>query len=154
MKKKYYCSKCERYHYRGKIYEEHQKFKTNHSNEEKKKQEKEKLKKEKKAEPPRESNKNSSYFCTKCHRMHYRGKIFENHLKYKEKEDLTIEESDSFIMKGKMGEEIKVKTKKLDDVLRINLYKYNNLACTLDISVEKDYFKRNSIRELIREQCF
>jgi hypothetical protein len=100
-----------------------------------------------------EDSDDNAYFCTKCHRKHYRGKIYENHLKYKEG-DFTFEESDNFVMKGKMGEELRVKTSKIDDVLRINIYKYNDLRCSLDISIEEDYFKRKDIREFIKEQCF
>jgi uncharacterized Zn finger protein (UPF0148 family) len=147
---KYYCGKCERFHVRGKIYKNHQKYKMKPPSEREKEVEDDAINLSEQSE---DSDEDSAYFCKKCHRKHYRGKIYENHLKYKE-EDHTFEESDSFIMKGKMGEELQVKTSKIDDVLRINIYKYNDLRCSLDISVENDYFKRRDIREFIKEQCF
>lgn len=158
MKEKYYCGKCQRFHTRGKVYKNHQQYKINPPGEKKEE-------KETKEEDPNkyslkdikrsdDSGEDSTYYCKKCHRKHYRGKIYDRHLKYKEKDDITFEESDSFIMKGKMGEELQVKTNKVDDVLRINIYKYNDLACSLDISVEDDYFKRRNIRDFIKEHCF
>lgn len=148
---KYYCGKCEHFHVRGKIYENHQQYKRKPPSEDKEEDKKDTINFSERSE---ESDDDSAYFCKKCHRKHYRGKIYERHLKYKEEEDLTFEESDNFIMKGKMGEELQVKTSKIDDVLRINIYKFNDLRCSLDISVEDDYFKRNDIREFIKEQCF
>jgi len=158
MKEKYYCGKCERFHIRGKIYKKHQQYKIKPPGE--KEEEKEPKEEEnnkyslKDVKSSDDSGENSAYFCKKCHRKHYRGKIYERHLKYKEKDDITFEESDSFIMKGKMGEELQVKTNKVDDILRINIYKYNDLACSLDISVEDNYFKRRNIRDFIKEHCF
>lgn len=161
MNEKYYCSKCKRYHIRGKIYKKHQKFKITSPNKEKeeKKQEKEetdKLNKYplKEIENSDDSGDESAYFCTKCHRKHYRGQIYDEHLKYKEKENITFQESDNFIMKGKMGEDLKVKTTKIDNILRINIYKYNDLACSLDISVDEDFFKRRNVRDFVKEHCF
>jgi hypothetical protein len=155
MKEKYYCGKCERFHVRGKIHKKHKKYKIKPPKEdEEEKEEKTTISPLKKIRDSEGSGDDSAYFCKKCHRKHYRGKIYEEHLKYKEKEDITFEESDDFIMKGKMGEELQVKTNKIDDVLRINIYKYNDLACSLDISVEEDYFQRKDIREFIKEHCF
>lgn len=147
---KYYCGKCEHFHVRGKVYKKHEQYKMKPPSEE---QEEDKEDTVNFSERSEERDDDKAYFCKKCHRKHYRGKIYEKHLKHKE-EDLTFEESDNFIMKGKMGEELQVKTSKIDDVLRINIYKFNDLRCSLDISVEEDYFKRKDIREFIKEQCF
>lgn len=98
-------------------------------------------------------NSNKPYFCTKCSKTHYRGKIFENHLKYKEK-DKEIPKSDSFIMRGKKGEELKVKVDKISEELRIHIYKNDSLACSTYAPVNKSLLKRKNIRKYIKNHCF
>ncbi len=93
------------------------------------------------------------YFCTKCKRKHYRGKIFETHLKYKEKEK-AIPSSDKFIMRGKKGEELEVRVDKMREKLRINIYKDHQLACSTHAPANKTLLKRNNIRKYIENHCF
>jgi len=93
------------------------------------------------------------YFCTKCNRKHYRGKIYDRHLKYKEKEAI-IPKSDKFIMRGKKGEELEVRVNKMRKNLRINIYKQNQLACSTHAPANEELLKRNSIRNYIENHCF
>jgi hypothetical protein len=93
------------------------------------------------------------YFCTKCKRKHFRGSIYERHLKYKEIEK-EIPQSDKFIMRGKKGEELEVRVNKRREELRINIYKNNQLACSTHAPANQELLKRNNIRNYIESHCF
>lgn len=92
------------------------------------------------------------YYCTLCLRKHHRCQIYQDHLKYKEKE-INIENVDKFIMKGINGEDLEVRTKELNNVLRINIYKYNELACSTDVIFEEDTLTKGNIRTYIQNNC-
>ncbi|TXT63964.1 MAG: hypothetical protein BAJALOKI3v1_280002 [Promethearchaeota archaeon] len=92
------------------------------------------------------------YYCTLCMRKHHRGQIYDDHLKYKEKE-IKIENIDKFIMKGRMGEDLEVRTKELNNALRINIYKQNELACTTDVEFQKESITKGNIRNYIQNNC-
>jgi len=92
------------------------------------------------------------YFCTHCHREHHRGQIYQDHLKYKEKE-IKIANGDNFIMKGINGENLEVKTKELKEALRINIYKYNELVCSTDVKFEENSLTKGNIRTYIQNNC-
>jgi hypothetical protein len=85
-------------------------------------------------------------------RKHHRGQIYDDHLKYKEKE-IKIENIDKFIMKGRMGEDLEVRTKELNNALRINIYKQNELACTTDVEFQKESITKGNIRNYIQNNC-
>jgi len=95
---------------------------------------------------------NKPYFCTKCHREHIRGQIYEEHMKYKEKNN-EIQKTNNFIMKGKKGEDLEVRTKELNNSLRINIYKYNSLACSTEIKTQEQLLTKNYIRNYIENNC-
>jgi len=95
---------------------------------------------------------NKPYFCTKCHHKHVRGQIYEKHKKHKEN-DKEIQKIDHFIMKGKKGENLEVRTKELKNSLRINIYKHKELACSTDLDIQEHMLTKSHIRNYIHNNC-
>lgn len=108
------------------------------------------------------------YYCPKCDRNHMRGKIYEKHKHYKgtkkktkpKDEDTEIEspisvkEKRSFRMKGKKGEDLKVRAKRIDHTYRIHIYKYDDLVCSTNMKIKKSKIEKDYIKNFIRESCF
>lgn len=74
-------------------------------------------------------------------------------MKYKEKER-EIQESDNFVMRGKKGEELEVRIEKDKKNMRIDIYKYNQLACSTHAPADESLSKRKNIRKYIKNHCF
>ncbi|MBD3196168.1 MAG: hypothetical protein GF317_14010 [Candidatus Lokiarchaeota archaeon] len=93
------------------------------------------------------------YFCKNCNKKHYRGKIYEDHIKFKE-EKIRIKDSDNFSMKGKLGEDLEVRTNRMSDHIIISIYKDEALACYTRVNPqEEELIKRNQVRSYIKNNC-